>query len=103
MKKDLIIQFCPKCNWKIVNPNSNELTNRCPKCDGWTFEISQFYHYKDGKIIDKEFTLTDNDEIHFSSYDYKLAHKIIDKGFRLFEKELKSSQKNSNKKLGEKR
>ena len=86
MKKDLEIMFCPKCSWKLINPDISEKTNKCPKCDCWTFEISQYYYYKGKKLIGKEFYLSDNDEISFTCDDYREAKRIIDKAFKVFAK-----------------
>ncbi|MBU0894844.1 MAG: hypothetical protein KKB88_05365 [Nanoarchaeota archaeon] len=84
IKKDKLIMFCPKCNWKLINPEEDEKINICPKCKSWNWEIFQFYHYENGKEVGREFGITDNDEVFFSAYDFKEAKKIIDKSFKLF-------------------
>jgi len=84
MKKNKSIMFCPNCSWKIINPEEADKTNRCPKCESWTFEIAQDYHYKNGKLIAREFEITDNDEISFHCEHWREAKKIIDKAFKLF-------------------
>jgi DNA-directed RNA polymerase subunit M/transcription elongation factor TFIIS len=86
-KKDKVIIFCPKCNWKLINPEDNERTNHCPKCNSWTWEVSQLYHYSNyvkGKEVGREFNLTDNDGNFFQFDDFKEAKKLIDKSFKLF-------------------
>ena len=85
MKKDLVIMFCPKCNWKLVNPEfESEKMNRCPKCDTWTFEVSQEYHYDKKTLIAQEFNLTDNDGNFMNFYSIGDANKVFNKAFRLF-------------------
>lgn len=85
--KDINIMFCYKCDWKITNPTMAQKTNTCPKCGSLTFEISQYYYYKKGKLISGEFELTDNDEVSFSADSWKNAKKICEKAFGLIEKE----------------
>jgi hypothetical protein len=93
MKKDIIIHFCSKCSWKAINPEERDWTNYCPKCNGWVWEISQCYYYDNkGKELGREFSLGDNDEVFFSSYDFKEAKKMIDKAFKLFKKELENKK-----------
>jgi len=94
MKKDINIMFCPKCNWKLINGDElGDKTNRCPKCKSWTFEISQNYYYKKGKLIAKEFEITDNDEMGFHTDDWREAKRIIDKAFKLFAIQQQGEQK----------
>ena len=35
-KQNKVIMFCNKCNWKIINPDDCDKTNRCPKCGLWS-------------------------------------------------------------------
>ncbi len=91
-KKDKVIIFCPKCNWKLINPEEDEKTNHCPKCNSWTWEVFQVYYYEKGKEVGREFGITDNDEVFFQSYDFKEAKKLIDKSFKLFKEVRNSSQ-----------
>ena len=87
MKIDIKIIFCPKCNWKIINPNKYDETKKCPKCNTWCFEIFENYFYKGKDLLGQEFGMTDNDETFFSGNNYKESRKLILKAFKLFEKE----------------
>ena len=89
-KKDTNIMFCPSCNWKLASDfDDKKKTDRCPKCKAWTYEIGQFYHYKADKLIAEEFIFGDNDEMGWHSNNWREAKRVIDKGFKLLEKELK--------------
>ena len=88
-KQDKLIMFCNKCNWKIINPDDNDKTNRCPKCNSWTWEASQNYYYQNGKEVGRDFNLTDNDESFFQSYDIKDAKRITTKAFKLMDSQSK--------------
>lgn len=88
--KDINIMFCPDCNWILLNGDENiDKTNRCPKCNQWTWEINQNHYYKGEKMIGKEFYLSDNDENSLGADDWREAKRIIDKAFKLFQKQLK--------------
>ena len=78
--------FCPRCKWKLINPEDIQKFNRCPKCGTWTFEILENKYYKGKKLIGSEFALTDNDESFFEAGTYKDAKKIWEKASNLFEK-----------------
>lgn len=81
--------FCPKCNWKLINPEDYDKYNKCPKCQTWTYEIFQNYYYEKGEEIGAEFGITDNDETFFQAYDYKEAKRLLAKAFKLFDKHKK--------------
>lgn len=92
--KSKVIMFCPLCKWKIINPDKIKKTNTCPKCNAWTFEIFEHKHYKNGKLMNSEFGLTDNDECFFEAYSYNDAKKIWNKATKLFRKLKKEQKKN---------
>ena len=93
--KSKVIMFCPRCNWKIYNPEEFEKTNHCPKCNTWTFEIFEHKYYNNNKQISREFGLTDNDECFFVAYSYNDAKKLWNKATKLFV-EKKSKEKTNN-------
>jgi Zn-finger nucleic acid-binding protein len=90
--KDLTILFCPSCKWKLVNPEDSDKTNYCPKCRTWTWEIAEnFYYDSKGKLIGREFGITDNDGIFIESNTQKEAERILNKAFKLFKEKRKKS------------
>ena len=93
-KQNKVIMFCNKCNWKIINPDDYDKTNRCPKCGLWTWEVSQNYYYQDGEEVGREFNLSDNDESFFQSHDIKDAKKLINKAFKLMDTPTKPKTNN---------
>ena len=88
-KQDIIIEFCPNCNWQNIFSEPEGSLDKCMKCKSYLFEISQTYHYnKFGRLIAKEFSLSDRDEWCVSADDWREAKRIIDKGFKLLKKEI---------------